>query len=112
MSHRADSDLSLSDILRNAGRSSEGNALEDLLRRSSNELLNSAFPPDVRRRYSRIGSEQRKTIEALARDIRQTLTSADVSERVLSGMVAEKVKEGIADILSGTDYAAGVGSIG
>lgn len=112
MNRRSDQELSLSEILRTSRGPQESSALEQLLRQSSNELLNATLPPDVRRRYSAIGSEQTKTIERLAREIRQALTSADACEQVLSGKVAEKVKAGIDDLLSTSDYTAGVRSIG
>ena len=71
MNRRSDQELSLSEILRTSRGPQESSALEQLLRQSSNELLNATLPPDVRRRYTAIGSEQTKTIERLAREIRQ-----------------------------------------
>ena len=40
-----------------------------------------------------------------------TLTTADVSNDVISGAVAHKVREGIDELRSNSDYAQGVNSI-
>lgn len=85
-------------------------ALDAEIRRARVNLLDSVFPPDVTQRYATIRAEQLKTVSEAARQISSAL-AADVREGILSGAVAQKVKDGIAELTSHSGYSHGIESI-
>lgn len=96
----------IADALRQEGVSADAlrRAVEDQLHRSSQTILNGLLPRDVHHRYATIATAESDAITHLAEQILSTLKAADAGAHVLSGKVAEKVKEGIAEITKNHDY--------
>lgn len=105
---------SLVDQLRQAGASPNAASagVDDALRRATRQMLGAAFPLDVHHRYAGVKSRQLAAIERTTEKFNHTLTSLKPGDDVLSGKVAEAVKEGIAKLALHKDYTGGVGSIG
>ncbi|MFF9565236.1 hypothetical protein ACF1AJ_17955 [Leifsonia sp. NPDC014704] len=109
--HRPGDRNPIADILsQNAGPDATRSALDAEIRRARVDLLDSVFPPDVARRYARIRAEQLAAVAEAARHISSALAEG-VDGDVLSGAVAQKVKDGIAEIAGQKDYARGIESI-
>src|SRR6478609_248757 len=86
-------------------------AVEDQLHRASEQLLNTTLPRDVHHRYAMVKSGESDAITHLAKEILHTLNTADVGKDVLSGKVADKVKQGIAELTGHNDYTHAAKSI-
>src|SRR6478735_5288087 len=97
MYHDGSNRSAIADAFRQEGVSADTlrQTVEDELHRSSQKLLDGALPRDVHHRYEMIGSKEADAIAELVEDILRTLRTADSGAHVLSGKVAEKVKQGI-----------------
>lgn len=103
----------IADALRQEGVSAESvqKTIEDQLHRASGHILNATLPRDIHHRYATIASEESKAIGDLAAEVLHTLKNAGVGKDVLSGKVAEKVEQGIAELTGHNDYTLAVKSL-
>lgn len=85
--------------------------IERLARNAAMDLLNAALPPIVRANTAAVKASSWAALGAASGIVGFTLTTADVSNDVISGAVAHKVREGIDELRSNSDYAQGVNSI-
>lgn len=85
-------------------------AINAEIHRSTLDALNGALPLDVHSRYSAVKERRLAEVTDAARTIFVTLTEAKI-DGVLAGAVAEKVKEGIAELTTHNDYTHGIASI-
>jgi hypothetical protein len=74
-------------------------------------LLQTMLPALVRANTSIVKVTESTNVIAAGGVVGFTLDTADVSNGVLAGAVADKVKEGISGLRSNSDYARGVNSI-
>lgn len=74
-------------------------------------LLNTMLPPLVHANIAAVKIGESTTLVAASGVVGFTLGTADVSNTVLAGAVADTVKQGISDLRSDCDYARGVNSI-
>ena len=74
-------------------------------------LLQSMLPALVRANYAGVKVSQTAVVLPAQTGIGVALGAADVGNGVLAGVVADKVKQGIAGLTRRSDYARGVNSI-
>ncbi|MGO4533879.1 hypothetical protein [Leifsonia sp. 2MCAF36] len=74
-------------------------------------LLHSMLPPLVHANTSVVKISESTTVIGAGGVVGFTIGTADVGNTVLAGAVADKVKEGIGELRSDSDYARGVNSI-
>lgn len=74
-------------------------------------LLHSMLPPLVHANIAAVKISESATIIGNSEAVAFALGTADVSNSVIAGAVADKVKDGIDDLRSDGDYARGVNSI-
>ncbi|WP_431219695.1 hypothetical protein [Leifsonia xyli] len=70
-------------------------------------LLNSVMPPLVQAGYAAVKLSESAIVASAAAGIGFTLGTADVSNAVLAGAVADTVKRGIGELRAQSDYAKG-----
>lgn len=74
-------------------------------------LLHAMLPPVVRANYSAIKISESAVVLPAHAGIEMALGTADVSNGVLAGAVADKVKQGLTQLTTRNDYSEGVNSI-
>ena len=74
-------------------------------------LLHSMLPPLVHANIAAVKISESTSVIGNSGAIALALGTADVSNSVVAGAVADKVRDGIDDLRSDADYARGVNSI-
>ena len=74
-------------------------------------LLHSMLPPLVHANYAAVKVSESAVVLPAHGGIRAALGAADTSNGVLAGAVADKVKQGLAELTRRSDYSEGVNSI-
>lgn len=75
------------------------------------QLLDSLMPPMVHANNAAVKISESATVIPASAGIGLTLGSADLSNTVLAGAVADTVQRGIDELKAQSDYALGVNSI-
>lgn len=110
MNHNSAMSGSITDYLRarpsgpSAGHDDFLAWLDSQLRGASQAIIEATLPPDVHQRYGAVKLDVARRIGEHAETIRRTLADAKVDE-VLAGAVAEKVRSGLAELTSDSDYS-------
>ena len=75
------------------------------------QLLDTVMPPIVHANNAAVKISESAIVASAGAGIRLTLGSADSSNDILAGAVADTVQRGIAELQSQSDYGKGVDSI-